>query len=191
MVRPQQPVAQRKVEDHQIDVELEVLARADAVEDGRGRHQLEVNDFAVLVFRYEIGRDFEIENEQHVIADAELVFHAIGDGTGRNRMAGEALRERGFFFTLFQQGLLEPVPVADAAGDEVVELVGRDPLIGSAPADPQMEGARLPKITVEVDAVGACSKERHGATVETDRKSTRLNSSHVSISYAVFCLKKK
>src|SRR5207249_7495873 len=28
-------------------------------------------------------------------------------------------------------------------------------------------------------------------TVEQDRKSTRLNSSHVSISYAVFCLKKK
>src|SRR5437868_10124146 len=26
---------------------------------------------------------------------------------------------------------------------------------------------------------------------EKDRKSTRLNSSHVSISYAVFCLKKK
>src|SRR5437868_12515464 len=26
---------------------------------------------------------------------------------------------------------------------------------------------------------------------ERDRKSTRLNSSHVSISYAVFCLKKK
>src|SRR3989442_7958151 len=26
---------------------------------------------------------------------------------------------------------------------------------------------------------------------ETDRKSTRLNSSHVRISYAVFCLKKK
>src|SRR5207249_9560352 len=27
--------------------------------------------------------------------------------------------------------------------------------------------------------------------VQRDRKSTRLNSSHVSISYAVFCLKKK
>src|SRR5690606_41306930 len=27
--------------------------------------------------------------------------------------------------------------------------------------------------------------------VHTDRKSTRLNSSHVKISYAVFCLKKK
>src|SRR5699024_11742410 len=30
-----------------------------------------------------------------------------------------------------------------------------------------------------------------GQAVITDRKSTRLNSSHVSISYAVFCLKKK
>src|SRR5438067_3841714 len=30
-----------------------------------------------------------------------------------------------------------------------------------------------------------------GRARTTDRKSTRLNSSHVSISYAVFCLKKK
>src|SRR5690625_6745057 len=30
-----------------------------------------------------------------------------------------------------------------------------------------------------------------GATSRADRKSTRLNSSHVAISYAVFCLKKK
>src|SRR5690606_39978673 len=30
-----------------------------------------------------------------------------------------------------------------------------------------------------------------GALSITDRKSTRLNSSHVKISYAVFCLKKK
>src|SRR5690606_41733818 len=33
---------------------------------------------------------------------------------------------------------------------------------------------------------------RHAlASTERDRKSTRLNSSHVKISYAVFCLKKK
>src|SRR5690349_22136924 len=32
---------------------------------------------------------------------------------------------------------------------------------------------------------------QHGEHVVTDRKSTRLNSSHVEISYAVFCLKKK
>src|SRR5690606_39494404 len=30
-----------------------------------------------------------------------------------------------------------------------------------------------------------------GVSARTDRKSTRLNSSHVKISYAVFCLKKK
>src|SRR5690625_2261677 len=33
--------------------------------------------------------------------------------------------------------------------------------------------------------------EAHFAVQERDRKSTRLNSSHVAISYAVFCLKKK
>src|SRR5437868_11446406 len=32
---------------------------------------------------------------------------------------------------------------------------------------------------------------RWGDECQQDRKSTRLNSSHVSISYAVFCLKKK
>src|SRR5690625_6688642 len=31
----------------------------------------------------------------------------------------------------------------------------------------------------------------HGERLSGDRKSTRLNSSHVAISYAVFCLKKK
>src|SRR5436309_8919455 len=37
---------------------------------------------------------------------------------------------------------------------------------------------------------GSLSHSR-GGWVRTDRKSTRLNSSHVKISYAVFCLKKK
>src|SRR5207253_5611488 len=39
----------------------------------------------------------------------------------------------------------------------------------------------------------ACSDcpNKCGSTTRRDRKSTRLNSSHVAISYAVFCLKKK
>src|SRR5437868_11364872 len=47
------------------------------------------------------------------------------------------------------------------------------------------------------DAYGQAAGDRALADVATalgeatDRKSTRLNSSHVSISYAVFCLKKK
>src|SRR5690606_40779119 len=34
-------------------------------------------------------------------------------------------------------------------------------------------------------------KDWHNRMIVLDRKSTRLNSSHVKISYAVFCLKKK
>src|SRR3712207_7276337 len=36
-----------------------------------------------------------------------------------------------------------------------------------------------------------CSYQVLAAIGERDRKSTRLNSSHANISYAVFCLKKK
>src|SRR3989442_4969815 len=40
--------------------------------------------------------------------------------------------------------------------------------------------------------VSLCPASHHwGAAGHRDRKSTRLNSSHVRISYAVFCLKKK
>src|SRR5437868_15262946 len=45
------------------------------------------------------------------------------------------------------------------------------------------EGPRLPQAQIEAQIE---AMER-----SADRKSTRLNSSHVSISYAVFCLKKK
>src|SRR5207249_12200636 len=40
-------------------------------------------------------------------------------------------------------------------------------------------------------ATGRGTQITASQTREQDRKSTRLNSSHVSISYAVFCLKKK
>src|SRR5438445_9357446 len=44
-------------------------------------------------------------------------------------------------------------------------------------------------------ALGGAARDRNGGEAEplglTDRKSTRLNSSHANISYAVFCLKKK
>src|SRR5690242_20789345 len=53
-----------------------------------------------------------------------------------------------------------------------------------------------PKRTADVvltEAVKApgCGQSRIGDQHVEDRKSTRLNSSHMSISYAVFCLKKK
>src|SRR5690348_18112384 len=45
---------------------------------------------------------------------------------------------------------------------------------------------RLPKLAADVPMVPP-----FGFGKPSDRKSTRLNSSHPSISYAVFCLKKK
>src|SRR5699024_12789599 len=44
---------------------------------------------------------------------------------------------------------------------------------------------------VQVVAAGVHLPRGRGEVESGDRKSTRLNSSHVSISYAVFCLKKK
>src|SRR5256885_12358404 len=39
--------------------------------------------------------------------------------------------------------------------------------------------------------LGDLRRHRSGGAEDRDRKSTRLNSSHLVISYAVFCLKKK
>src|SRR3712207_8381782 len=53
--------------------------------------------------------------------------------------------------------------------------------------DGALRGRPGPRV-VEDDAQGAVVEEE---PVVLDRKSTRLNSSHANISYAVFCLKKK
>src|SRR3712207_8106807 len=52
---------------------------------------------------------------------------------------------------------------------------------------------RLVAVGVDPDDHGVAGVERglSGALSDLDRKSTRLNSSHANISYAVFCLKKK
>src|SRR5256885_7737576 len=51
---------------------------------------------------------------------------------------------------------------------------------------------RVDQETVEVEEEPAdCHGDGLLIDTETDRKSTRLNSSHLVISYAVFCLKKK
>src|SRR5258707_11749946 len=65
-----------------------------------------------------------------------------------------------------------------------------------------MDDAHLARSQLDAD-LGATPTERHRVAVglhlderivrytAVDRKSTRLNSSHANISYAVFCLKKK
>src|SRR5699024_12634999 len=46
-------------------------------------------------------------------------------------------------------------------------------------------------VLVVVDDLARLRVDHDKDSTDEDRKSTRLNSSHVSISYAVFCLKKK
>src|SRR5437773_8902927 len=55
------------------------------------------------------------------------------------------------------------------------------------------EGVRevLARHAPDVVAVEEAFAGDHVRRVARDRKSTRLNSSHITISYAVFCLKKK
>src|SRR5439155_14700456 len=73
-----------------------------------------------------------------------------------------------------------------------------------SPGDPQRVGriiARIMSLPEDrvgplLDEVSAEFSQRHQQIRKLflerqDRKSTRLNSSHVAISYAVFCLKKK
>src|SRR5689334_1285644 len=80
--------------------------------------------------------------------------------------------------------------------------LGRGAPAGRAPCGPEVDehrDGRLADDLVECRLVGVDRlrdrRERHLAAAATalvgDRKSTRLNSSHSSISYAVFCLKKK
>src|SRR5438309_5361654 len=61
--------------------------------------------------------------------------------------------------------------------------------VGSLRSRSGWETAAHPGSCAPGRATSACPGPCHGH--RRDRKSTRLNSSHSSISYAVFCLKKK
>src|SRR3712207_7666520 len=73
------------------------------------------------------------------------------------------------------------------------DLVVDDEVHGAAGAMPaqarQAEALRHHPLSGEGRV--AMDEERHRRGAPIDRKSTRLNSSHANISYAVFCLKKK
>src|SRR5207253_10219755 len=81
------------------------------------------------------------------------------------------------------------VAVEHAGGDRAVGELRGPPLlaagrvVGGQPVGPVEEHLR--------GVADGADDGRDPVDVARDRKSTRLNSSHVAISYAVFCLKKK
>src|SRR3712207_7913658 len=70
---------------------------------------------------------------------------------------------------------------AEQSADRLAERLGQLAL-------PEELDLVLRRMDVHVDRAGRDLDEDDG---DRDRKSTRLNSSHANISYAVFCLKKK
>src|SRR2546422_6662889 len=82
------------------------------------------------------------------------------------------------YTTLFRSHPGQRRPREMAPGGRAGLSEGRD-----AQAHADLEGA--------VRRRRAVRRGRRGRTLSQDRKSTRLNSSHGYISYAVFCLKKK
>src|SRR5688572_31541053 len=113
--------------------------------------------------RNDIGR--RANNEDAIYTSSRLA--AVADGVG-GAAAGEVASQRIVnSLAHFDTSRLE-IPL-DAALENAIVFANES--IGfMASARPQMEGM---------------------STTLTDRKSTRLNSSHSQISYAVFCLKKK
>src|SRR5699024_1735025 len=84
---------------------------------------------------------------------------------------------------------LDDLALVDAVGHAVLEhvLLGAD--AGVALADLEVVDAAEGSV-IEYHNVDLLADLDRGDQFRVDRKSTRLNSSHVSISYAVFCLKK-
>src|SRR5690625_6625346 len=77
--------------------------------------------------------------------------------------------------------------IATTSAPDTTETTG-------ATTDPETETGAAGEVSAEhndADIMFAQMMIPHHQQAVEDRKSTRLNSSHVAISYAVFCLKKK
>ena len=163
-----EPVPEREIEDHEVDVELEIIGLAYPIDHRFGRHQIKADDLAIAVLRLERVRQFDIVDKQHIVADAELGLHAIGDGADRHGILHQEFGDAALLLTLLDERLVDAVAVSHAAGDDVVELVGRDALVGRAAADPEMQAAIDKTVAVEMHAIGAHAEKRHGAAIEPE-----------------------
>src|SRR5436305_6373030 len=102
-----------------------------------------------------------------------------------------------FYHHIYPSPHSTPFPYTTLFRSVVVDDLRRDGAVqGPAGARPAVPGAR--RLAGEGRLQGVDRRARAARVGRstpgdgrTDRKSTRLNSSHVRISYAVFCMKKK
>src|SRR5689334_24447707 len=90
------------------------------------------------------------------------------------------------YTTLFRSDVIER-PDYCAAGASARPL-GGDPRRWSRDPTLAVVAVGRAEVPARPDRLGAHADPGHGGPPAADRKSTRLNSSHSSISYAVFCL---
>src|SRR5699024_11456316 len=94
--------------------------------------------------------------------------------------------------SLYSLSLHDALPISDSLLDVRVAHVSDDGFAGNAQSGGDVPEFSIPvRGLVQVHEVHVDLCPRQFDVRLGDRKSTRLNSSHVSISYAVFCLKKK
>src|SRR5207244_13342382 len=106
-------------------------------------------------------------------------------------LSGSLLSPRGFAFTSlsfrFFCHATPPTEIYTLSLHDALPILAQGPLAARAGqcrvAEDVSRRAFAPR--------APCAADRHGRRRAGDRKSTRLNSSHQIISYAVFCLKKK
>src|SRR2546429_682931 len=63
-IRSQEALPQGEIDNYQVDVKLEVLTRADPIDDRSRRHQLETDDPSIPILRPKKGDGAAIEPEQ-------------------------------------------------------------------------------------------------------------------------------
>src|SRR2546430_11922287 len=110
----------------------------------------------------------------------------------KSTLVSTALVAGGLLWSLFRPGALvsrrtvnEPFPAAEESGSMMhgSSTMNQSPQMAHAAMDSSAMGA--------MDHGQMADAKEPVKLVSGDRKSTRLNSSHSQISYAVFCLKKK
>src|SRR5205814_10405740 len=94
---------------------------------------------------------------------------------------------------LYTLSLHDALPISAVSGPKYMQSLQDHPEpIGEPPWGESPYHSSAWRFGIDlIPTISHVSEQGFGAWSDEDRKSTRLNSSHLGISYAVFCLKKK
>ena len=152
----------------------------------------------------EISPSFAFELLSHMKGGTSidvLLDLALGDDQSLASQAADVLKTQVFLYEADTERLKNAYSDGNAIAKEILDSYAKAEFFTKLP-DVEEEIEVVTYIAAEGDistdllspgnqAHSRSDRELHGKCMISDRKSTRLNSSHDQISYAVFCLKKK